>query len=143
MILTLFIQVLQELNAILLIMAPLLAPHALIRVHRLIGAYAHGFPFIFFLGSIRLWTEILSLLVVLSHVDAINTTIVALDPIFLLDTHSYKLFMYPIVIHGVVIHLKGFEFLWELVEDQINQETILDSQIKDFYLATTLLILRI
>jgi hypothetical protein len=74
--------------------------------------------------------EILSLLVVLSHVDAINTTIVALDPIFLLDTHSYKLFMYPIVIHGVVIHLKGFKFLRELVEDQINQETILDSQIK-------------
>jgi hypothetical protein len=91
MILTLFVQVLQELNAILLIVALLLAPHALILVHRLIGARSHDFPFIFFIGSIRLWGEILSLLVVLGHVDAINTTIVALDPIFLLDTHSYEL----------------------------------------------------
>jgi hypothetical protein len=78
MILTLFVQVLQELNVFLLIVAPLFAPHALILVHRLIGARANGFPFIFFLGSVRLWGEILSLLVVLSHVDSINTTIV--DP---------------------------------------------------------------
>jgi hypothetical protein len=90
MILTLFVQVLQELNAILLIVTPLLAPHALILVHRLIGACAHNFPFNFFLGSIRLWGKF-SLLVVLGHIDVINTTIVALDPIFLLDTHSYEL----------------------------------------------------
>jgi hypothetical protein len=92
MILTLFVQVLQELNAILLIVAPLLAPHILILVHRWIGAHAHDFSFVFFLGSIRLWSEVLSLLVVFSHVNAINTTIVALDPFFLLDTHSYELF---------------------------------------------------
>jgi hypothetical protein len=56
------------------------------------------------------WGKFFPLLVVLSHVDAINTTIVALDPFFLLDTHSYKLFECPFVIHGVVVHLKGFEF---------------------------------
>jgi hypothetical protein len=117
MILTLFVQVLQELNAILLIVTPLLTPLALILVHRLVGAYAHDFPFILFLGSKRPWGKILSLLVVLSHVDTI-TTIVALDPFFLLDTHSYELFECPLVIHGVVIHLEGFDFL---------QETILDS----------------
>jgi hypothetical protein len=111
MIITLFVQVLQELNAILLVVAPLLAPHVLILVHRLIGARAHGFFFVFFLGSIRLWREILSLLVVLNHVDTINTTIIALDPFFLLDAHSYEVFECPLAIHGVVVHLKGFEFL--------------------------------
>jgi hypothetical protein len=111
MISTLFIQVLQELNAILLIVAPLLAPLALILVHMVVGARAHGFPFVFFLGSIRLWSKILPLLVVLSHVDAINTTIVAIDPLLLLDTHSYELLECPLVIHGVVVYLKGFEFL--------------------------------
>jgi hypothetical protein len=54
MILTLFIQVLQELNAILLIVAPLFAPLASILVHRVVGARAHSFRFVFFLGSIRL-----------------------------------------------------------------------------------------
>jgi hypothetical protein len=108
MILTLFIQVLQELNAILLIVAPLLAPLALILVNRVVGAHAHSFPFFFFLGS-----KILPLLMVLSHVDAISTTIVVLDPFFLLGTHSYKLFECPLVIHGVVIHLKSFELLQE------------------------------
>jgi hypothetical protein len=52
-------------------------------------------------------------LVVLSHVDAINTTIVALDPLFLLYTHGYELLECPLVIHGVVVHLEGFEFLRE------------------------------
>jgi hypothetical protein len=55
----------------------------------------------------------LPLLVVLSHIDAINTTIVTLDPFFLLDTHSYELIECPFVIHGVVIHLKCLEFLRE------------------------------
>jgi hypothetical protein len=105
--------VLQELNAILLIVAPLLALHALILVHRLVEAHAHDFSFVFFLGSIRLWREVLSLLVMLDYIDAINTTIVALDPIFFLDTHSYELFECPPVIHGVVVHLEGFEFLRE------------------------------
>jgi hypothetical protein len=104
MILSLFVYVLKELNAILLIVAPLLTLLALILVHRLVGARARGFPFIFFLGS-----KILSLLMVLSHVDTINTTIIALDPFFLLDTNSYELFKCPLVIHGVVIHLEGFE----------------------------------
>jgi hypothetical protein len=36
--------------------------------------------------------ENIPLLVVLSHIDAINTTIIALDPFFLLDTHDYELF---------------------------------------------------
>jgi hypothetical protein len=108
MILTLFVQVLQELNAVLLIVAPPLAPLALILVHRLVGARAHNFSFIFLLGG-----GILPLLVVLSHVDAINTTIVALDHFFLLDTHSYELFECPFVIHGVVVHLEGFKFLRE------------------------------
>jgi hypothetical protein len=110
MILTLFVQVLQELNAIILIVAPLLAPLALVLVHRLVGARAHDFPFILFLGSKRPWGKILSLLVMLSHVDTI-ITIVALDPFFILGTHSYELFECPLVIHGVVIHLKSFEFL--------------------------------
>jgi hypothetical protein len=107
MILTLFVQVLQELNAVLLIVAPPLAPLALILVHRLVGARAHNFSFAFFLGGI------LPLLVVLSHVDAINITIVALDSLFLLDTHGYELLECPLIIHGVIIHLKGFEFLHE------------------------------
>jgi hypothetical protein len=47
-------------------------------------------------------------------------------------THSYELLDYPLVIHGSVVHLEGFEFLAQSVEDQINQETILDSQIKGF-----------
>jgi hypothetical protein len=51
MILTLFVQMLQEFNAILLIVAPPLAPLALILVHRLVGAHAHNFSFIFFLGG--------------------------------------------------------------------------------------------
>jgi hypothetical protein len=34
----------------------------------------------------------LPLFVVLSHVDAINTTIVVLDPFFLLDTYGYEFF---------------------------------------------------
>jgi hypothetical protein len=130
MILTFSIQVLQELNAILLIVTPLLLPLPLILVHRRVGARAHGFPFVFFLVSIRLWSKILPFLVVLSHVDAINTTIVALDPLLLLDTHSYKLLECPLLIHRVVVHLKCFKFLRERVEDQINQKTILDSQIK-------------
>jgi hypothetical protein len=75
MILTLFVQVLQELIAILLIVAPLLAPHALILVHMLIASHAHSFFFVFFLGSIRLWREVLSLLVVLSHLDCDRTTL--------------------------------------------------------------------
>jgi hypothetical protein len=125
MILTLFSQVLQELNVILLIVAPLLAPLGLILVHRVIKTHAHSFPFVFFLRS-----KILPLLVVLSHVDAINTTIVALDPLFLLDTHSYELLECPLFIHGIVVHLEGLKFLQERVEIQINQETILDSQIK-------------
>jgi hypothetical protein len=87
MVLTLFVQVLQELNTVLLIVTLPLAPLALILVHRLIVARAHNFSFVFFLEG-----EILPLLVVLSHVDAINTTIVALDPFFLLDTHGYELF---------------------------------------------------
>jgi hypothetical protein len=94
MIIVLFVQVLQELNAILLIVVSLLAPHALILVHRLIGARAHIFPFILFLGPF-------------------NTTIVVFDPFFLLDTYSYELFECPLVIHGVVIHLEGFKFLRE------------------------------
>jgi hypothetical protein len=106
MIVTLFVHVLQELNAILLIVTPLLAPLALILIHMLVGARAHMFPFVFFLGS-----KILPLLVLLSHVDAINTTIIVLDPLFLLDTHSYELLECSLIIHGVVVHLEGFEFL--------------------------------
>jgi hypothetical protein len=108
MILTLLVQVLQELNVVLLIVTPSLAPLALILVHRLVGARAHGFSFIFLSGG-----KIIPLLVALSHVDAINTTIVALDPFFLLDTHSYELLECPFVIHGVIIHLEGLEFLQE------------------------------
>jgi hypothetical protein len=85
MILTLLVEVLQELNAVLLIVVPSLAPLALILIHRLVGARAHDFSFIFLLGGI------LPLLLVLSHVDTINTTIVALNPFFLLNTHSYEL----------------------------------------------------
>jgi hypothetical protein len=84
MILTLFVQVIQELNAVLLIVALPLAPLALILAHRLVGACAHSFSFVFFLGG-----KILPLLVVLSHVDAINTTIIVFDPFFLLDIHGY------------------------------------------------------
>jgi hypothetical protein len=113
MILTLFVYVLQELNVILLIVAPLLAPHALILIYRLIRALANDFFFVFFLGSIRLWREVLSLLVVLSHVDAIITTIVVLDRFFLLDTHSYELFECSLIILRVAVHLEGFEFLRE------------------------------
>jgi hypothetical protein len=51
MILTFFVQVLQELNAVLLIVAPPLAPLALILVHRLVGNRAHSFSFIFLLGG--------------------------------------------------------------------------------------------
>jgi hypothetical protein len=109
MILTLLIEVLQELNAVLLIVAPSLAPLALIFVHRLVGARAHGFSFIFLPGG----GGILPLLLVLSHVDTINTTIVALDPFFLLKTHRYELFKCSFVIHGVVIHLEGLKFLRE------------------------------
>jgi hypothetical protein len=108
MIITLLVQVFQELNAILLIVVPLLVPLALILVHRVVGARARGFPFVLFLRS-----KILPLLVVLSHADNINTTIVVLDPFFLLDTHSYELFKCSLIIHGVVIHLEGFEFLRE------------------------------
>jgi hypothetical protein len=108
MILTLFVQMLQEFNAVLLIVAPPLAPLTLILVHRLVGARAHSFSFIFFLGR-----GDLPLLVVLNHVDTINTIIVALDPFLLLDTHGYELFECPLVIHGVVVHLECFEFLRE------------------------------
>jgi hypothetical protein len=55
--------------------------------------------------------QISSSFVVLSHVDAINTIIVALDPLFLLDTHSYELLECPLAIHEIVVHLEGFEFL--------------------------------
>jgi hypothetical protein len=51
MILTLFIQVLQVLNAKKFIVAPLLAPLALILIYRMVGARAHSFPFVFFLGE--------------------------------------------------------------------------------------------
>jgi hypothetical protein len=51
MILTLFVQMLQELNTFLLIVIPSLAPLALIHVHRLVGARAHSFSFVFFLGG--------------------------------------------------------------------------------------------
>jgi hypothetical protein len=108
MILTLFVQVLQELNAVFLIVAPPLTPLALILVHRLVGSRAHNFSFIFFLGG-----KNLPILVVFSHVDAINTIIVALDPFFLLDTHSYELFECLFIIHGVVVHLEGLEFIRE------------------------------
>jgi hypothetical protein len=87
--------------------APPLAPFALILVHRLVGARAHNFFFFFFLGGI------ISLFVVLSHVDAINTTIVTFDSLFLLDTHGYELFECTLVIHGVVVHLESFKFLRE------------------------------
>jgi hypothetical protein len=100
--------VLQELNAVLLIVTLPLASLALIIVHKLVGTHAHNFSFVFFLEG-----EILPLLVVLSHVDAINTTIVTFDPFFLLDTHGYELLYCPLVIHGVVVHLEGFEFLRE------------------------------
>jgi hypothetical protein len=60
--------------------------------------------------------------VVLSHVDAINITIIALDPFFLLNTHSYELFECQLVIHGVVVHLEDFEFLQAWIKDQIDQE---------------------
>jgi hypothetical protein len=108
MILTLLVEVLQELNAVLLIVPPSLAPLALILVHQLVGARAHGFSFIFLTGG-----EILPLLLVLDQVDTISTTIVALDPFFLLNTHSYELFKCPFVIHGVIIHLECLEFLQE------------------------------
>jgi hypothetical protein len=49
--LTLFVQVLQELNAVLLVVAPFLAPLALILVHRLVGVRAHNFFFVFFIGG--------------------------------------------------------------------------------------------
>jgi hypothetical protein len=104
--LTLFIQVLQELNAILLIVAPLLAPLVLIIVHRVIGARAHDFPFVFFLRS-----KILPLLVMLSYVDAINTTTIVLDPLLFLDTHSNEFLMCLLLIHGVVVDLKGLKLL--------------------------------
>jgi predicted membrane chloride channel (bestrophin family) len=100
--------VLQELNTILLIVGPLLTPVALILINRVVRARAHGFPFFFFLGS-----KIPPLLVVFGHVDVISITIVALDPFFLLGIHSYKFFECPLVIHGVVIHLKSFEFFRE------------------------------
>jgi hypothetical protein len=51
MIITLLVDVLQELNAIFQIVAPSFAPLALILVHRLVGAHAHGFSFIFLLGG--------------------------------------------------------------------------------------------
>jgi hypothetical protein len=108
MILTLLVEVLQELNAVLLIVVFSLAPLALILVHRLVGARAHGFSFIFLPER-----KIISLLLVLGQVDTISTTIVALNPFFLLDTHSYELFKCPLVIHGVIIHLEGLEFLRE------------------------------
>jgi hypothetical protein len=51
MILTLLVDVLQKLNAVLLIVVTSLAPLALILVHRLVGARAHSFSFIFFSGG--------------------------------------------------------------------------------------------
>jgi hypothetical protein len=117
-----------KVNTILLIAPPLFAPLSLIRINWGLRAHAHNFPLFFFLGSLRLQSKIL-FLVVLSHDDVINTIIIALD-LLLLDTHSQELLECPILIHGVVVDLKDFKFLWERVEDQINQETILDSQIK-------------
>jgi hypothetical protein len=87
MILTLLIEVLQELNVVLLIVASSLAPPALILVHQLVGARAHGLSFIFLLRG-----GILSLLLVLGQIDTISTTTVAFDPFFLLDTYSHELF---------------------------------------------------
>jgi hypothetical protein len=75
---------------------------------------------------------ILPLLVVLSHVD----------PLFLLDTHGYELLECPLVIHGVVVHLKSFEFLRERIKDQIDQKSSLIVKSRGFNLAATLLILR-
>jgi hypothetical protein len=83
------IHMLQELNEILLIVAPPFAPLALILINWGLRAHAHSFPLLFFLGNIRLRSKILLLLVVLSHVDTINTTIVAPDPLPLLDTHNH------------------------------------------------------
>jgi hypothetical protein len=101
MILILVIQVLQERNAILLIVAPLPASLALILVHKVVGAHAHGFPFVFFLMR-----KILPLLMVFSHVDAINTTTIALDPLLFLGTHSNEFFKCPLLIYGVVVDLR-------------------------------------
>jgi hypothetical protein len=97
--------VLQELNSILLIATLPFAPLALILVNGWLGAHAHSFPFVFFLGSTRFWSKILPFLVVFSRVDTINTIIVALDPLLLLDRHSHELLKCPLLIHEIVVHL--------------------------------------
>jgi hypothetical protein len=50
---------------------------------------------------------------VLSHIHTITTTIVALDPLLLLDIYSHELLECPFLIYGVVFDLKCFKFLWE------------------------------
>jgi hypothetical protein len=110
MILIFFVQVLQELNPVFLIVSIPFTQFALILVNWGLIVHVHGFPLVFFLGSIRLRRKILLLLVVLSHIDTINTTIVALDPLLLMDTHSHELLDCSLLIHGVVVDLKGFKF---------------------------------
>jgi hypothetical protein len=109
--LTLFVQVLEELNAILLIVAPLLCTTC-IDPYPLVGRGSCSRLSLCLLSwKHKTLGEFFYLLVVLSHVDTINNTIVAIDSFLLMDTHNYKLFECLLVIHGVVIHLEGFKFL--------------------------------
>jgi hypothetical protein len=90
---------------------------------------SHALPLFFILGS-RLRHIVPLLVVVHGQVYTINTTIVTLDRLLLLDTHSHEFLKCQLLIHGVVVDPKGLKLLWQRVEDQEDHKSILDCQIK-------------
>jgi hypothetical protein len=105
MILTFSVQVLQELNAVLLIVSSHEAPLVLVLLS---WRPCHALPLFFILGG-RLRHKVPLLIVVLGQVDTVNTTIVTLDPLLFLDTHNHEFFKCPLLIHGVIVDLKGLK----------------------------------
>jgi hypothetical protein len=107
MILNFSVQVLQELNAVLLIVSSLKAPLALVLFSWRFGCALSLF---FKLGS-RLRHKIPLLVVVFEQVDTVNTSIVTLDPLQFLDTYSYEFLKCPLLIHRVIVDIKGLKLL--------------------------------
>jgi hypothetical protein len=107
MILTFSVQMLQELNTALLIMLSLKAPLALVLFS---GRSSHALPlFLIFWNRLR---HKIPFLVVLGQVDTINTIIVALHHLLLLDTYGHEfLKKCPLVNHRVVVDVKGLKLL--------------------------------
>jgi hypothetical protein len=95
MILTFSVQVLQDPNAVLLIVSSLEAPLALTLLSWRPG---HTLPLFFIQGS-RIRHKIPLLVVVLGQVNTVNTTIIALDPLLFLDTHSHEFLKCSLLIH--------------------------------------------